>query len=83
MKEAVALVVTFAFHYLELHRLEANVQPDNHRSKKLIEKLGFRHEGFSPRYLYIDNLWRDHERYAITEEEWHLCDLGYHLQVLF
>ncbi len=70
MKQAMSLVITQAFDTHDLHRLEANIQPDNRPSIKLVQSLGFRHEGYSPRYLFIDNQWRDHERYAITTEDW-------------
>ena len=70
MKQAVSLVISEAFNQLHLHRLEANIQPDNVASIALVKSLGFRNEGFSPRYLKIADEWRDHERYAITLEEW-------------
>ncbi len=63
-------VITVAFTELNLHRLEANIQPENRASIRLVTKLGFRLEGFSPRYLHINGAWRDHQRYAITAEEW-------------
>jgi ribosomal-protein-alanine N-acetyltransferase len=63
-------VLRDAFTVHRLHRLEANIQPRNARSRRLVEGLGFRREGFSPRYLKIGGRWRDHERWAITREDW-------------
>ncbi|HUP40319.1 MAG TPA: GNAT family protein [Vicinamibacterales bacterium] len=70
MKDGLAEVVTHAFTMLKLHRLEANIQPRNLRSKALVKKLGFRREGLSRRYLKINGRWRDHERWAILAEDW-------------
>jgi len=70
MSEAVSLAVTHAFRELGLHRLEANIQPGNAPSRALAERLGFRQEGYSPRYLRIGGEWRDHERWAILSEDW-------------
>jgi ribosomal-protein-alanine N-acetyltransferase len=70
MGEAVGLVVAHAFGELGLHRVEANIQPGNEPSRALVKRLGFRQEGYSPRYLKIDGDWRDHERWAVLSEEW-------------
>lgn len=69
MRAGMALVVTQAFRRRRLHRLEANIQPDNERSIALMKGLGFRLEGRSPRYLKIVGRWRDHERWALTAED--------------
>lgn len=70
MREGLALALNHAFASLRLHRLEANIQPANTASIRLVESLGFHREGFSPRYLKIGGRWRDHERWAILREEW-------------
>ncbi|HEY6125306.1 MAG TPA: GNAT family protein [Steroidobacteraceae bacterium] len=59
-------VVRLAFTELGLHRLEANIQPENAPSIALVKACGFRKEGYSPRYLKIRGRWRDHERWAIV-----------------
>ena len=70
MTEGLALALRWAFGPLHLHRVEANIQPDNEASRALVHRLGFRREGFSPRYLKIAGRWRDHERWALVAEDW-------------
>jgi ribosomal-protein-alanine N-acetyltransferase len=69
MKEAMKLVTQYAFAEMKLHRLEANIQPANTASIALVQRCGFRKEGFSPRYLKILDEWRDHERWALLADE--------------
>lgn len=70
LRAGVAEALTTAFGELALHRVEANVQPDNLPSRTLIESVGFRREGYSPKYLKIDGEWKDHERWALLAEDW-------------
>lgn len=70
MRAGLELVCDQAFGAMALHRLEANIQPGNGPSIALARGAGFRLEGYSPRYLLIGGRWRDHERYALTAEEW-------------
>lgn len=68
MKEGLRQCIELAFGELGLHRLEANIQPGNERSIRLVESLGFECEGYSPRYLMIHGKWRDHERWALLAD---------------
>jgi ribosomal-protein-alanine N-acetyltransferase len=69
MGEALALFLERSFGELELHRVEANVLPDNTASLALVRRAGFRREGLSPRYLKIAGRWQDHERWALLAED--------------
>ncbi|MFJ3205192.1 GNAT family N-acetyltransferase [Streptomyces sp. NPDC086989] len=66
MAEGLTVALRHAFGDLRLHRLEANIQPGNRASLALVQRLGFRYEGISHAYLYIDGAWRDHERWSLT-----------------
>jgi ribosomal-protein-alanine N-acetyltransferase len=70
MTEAVRLALRHAFEVLRLHRVEANIQPQNRRSIALARRCGFKKEGLSPRYLKIGGRWRDHQRWALLAESW-------------
>ncbi len=76
MTDGLQLVLREAFGPIGLHRVEANVQPDNVRSIALVERLGFRREGYSPRYLKIGGRWRDHVRFAILAEDFFTAETG-------
>lgn len=68
--EGVRLALARAFGALRLHRVEANVMPTNHASLALVRRVGFREEGYSPKYLQIAGRWEDHTRWAITIDDW-------------
>lgn len=67
--EALRLVVRHAFDSMALHRLEANIRPENAASIALVTRAGFRREGYSPRFLKIAGDWRDHERWALLADD--------------
>jgi [ribosomal protein S5]-alanine N-acetyltransferase len=52
-----------------LHRVQANIIPQNAPSLRLAEKVGFRREGFARAYLHIAGEWRDHVMFAKVAEE--------------
>ena len=66
MHEALQAVVTHAFSpAMNLHRIQANVRPENTRSAAVLQRLGFEEEGLARAYLYIDGAWRDHRLFAL------------------
>ena len=66
---ALAMAVDHCFMVVGLHRVEASIRPENHASRRVVEKLGFREEGIRRRHLHIDGAWRDHLCYALSVED--------------
>jgi ribosomal-protein-alanine N-acetyltransferase len=58
--EAIQKGIDIVFNELGLHRIEANILPENKRSLRVVEKLGFYNEGLAYKYLKINGKWEDH-----------------------
>ncbi len=69
MTEAVRGAVRFAFSDLALHRVEAACLPNNEPSRRLLERVGFQHEGLARAYLKINGSWADHLLYAVLSTD--------------
>ena len=70
MGAGLPLLLRRAFGPLALHRVEANIQPQNAPSIALVRGAGFRNEGLARRYLKIAGRWRDHEHWVLLAEDW-------------
>lgn len=70
MTEAVATVLPFVFGTLGLHRVHAAFLPVNDASRRVLEKNGFREEGYAENYLQIDGRWADHVMFGLTRESY-------------
>lgn len=66
---ALALAADHLFGTLGLHRLEVAIRPENAKSLRVVEKLGFRYEGSRPAYMHVDGAWRDHLMFAVHCDE--------------
>ena len=69
MTRAVQAVIPFSFDALRLHRREAACIPSNAASVSLLEKTGFKREGYAREYLCIDGVWQDHLLYARLKQD--------------
>lgn len=70
MSRAVEALKPFVFDVESLHRIEAACLPSNARSIRLLEKSGFRREGYLRNYLKIAGAWEDHYIYSLLAEDW-------------
>ncbi len=60
MQEALSCLISVIAKEMNLHRIEAYVQPDNMPSIRLLSKLGFMEEGYLQKYAEIQGQWADH-----------------------
>lgn len=69
MTRAVRAACVYAFEKRGFHRIEAACLPTNEPSKRLLERVGFKQEGYARSYLNINGQWRDHLLYALLETD--------------
>jgi ribosomal-protein-alanine N-acetyltransferase len=74
MTEALDRAIQYMFDDLNLHRIMANYLPDNARSARVLEKLGFVIEGRAQKYLFINGEWREHVLTSLTNDNWRQSD---------
>lgn len=70
MHEAMATVLTFGFTELALHRIEAQIDMQNARSKGLLLKLGFTYEGNLRQRFYFRGRFEDEYYFGLLKDEW-------------
>jgi ribosomal-protein-alanine N-acetyltransferase len=70
MTEAMSAILAYAFAEPGLHRVEAVVDDVNERSKGLLRKLGFTHEGtLRQRFFWRNRFWDEHY-FGLLRDEW-------------
>jgi len=70
MGEAMAAVLDFGFHTLHLHSVEANVNPGNTASIRLLERQGFVREAYFRENYYFRGQFLDSAIYSLLASEW-------------
>ncbi len=68
--EAVSCLLEYLFEGLKVHRVRANIDPNNRASARLLERLGLRLEGHFIKSLWYKGRWADEDWFAILDLEW-------------
>lgn len=74
MREVLSALLRFAFVHLDLHRVEADVDPRNDRSIHVLERAGFTREGYLRERYYLSDEWQDALYYGMLQSEWKLLE---------
>lgn len=73
-REAVSVVLDWAFRTLHLHRIEADIDPRNDGSRRILERLGFVSEGLLRERFFIGEDATDSEIFGLLAEDWRRVD---------
>ena len=69
-REALTLMLDWALPTLGLHRVEADVDPRNDGSRRLLLRLGFRSEGVLRERYFVGDEVSDTELFGLLASEW-------------
>ena len=70
MTRALKMAVNYMFNIQNIHRIMAGYMPRNQRSEAVLNRLGFKQEGFAEDYLLIDGRWEDHNLTSLINPNW-------------
>ncbi|AXN30163.1 MULTISPECIES: ribosomal protein S5-alanine N-acetyltransferase [Vibrio] len=70
MTRALKMAVNYMFGIQNIHRIMAGYMPRNQRSEAVLNRLGFKREGFAEDYLLIDGRWEDHNLTSLINPNW-------------
>jgi RimJ/RimL family protein N-acetyltransferase len=70
LAEALPALLSFAFETLGLHRVEADVDPRNAPSLRLLERAGFQREGYLRERYHMAGEVQDALFYGLLRREW-------------
>jgi RimJ/RimL family protein N-acetyltransferase len=70
MPEALAALIGYGFQTLELHRIEADIHPDNVASGRILEGLHFRQEGHLRERWFVGGEISDSLIYGLLRSDW-------------
>ncbi|MNI85309.1 putative ribosomal N-acetyltransferase YdaF [compost metagenome] len=70
MTEVLQEIMRFGYEDLGLNRIEAFIDPDNIRSRYLLEKTGFYEEGYLKDYFFEKNQFVDAVIFALLKKEY-------------
>ena len=70
VSEVLPLVFSFAFDTLGLHRIEADIDPSNERSIRLVERFGFQREGYLRERYHVGDVIQDALIYGLLRCDW-------------
>ena len=72
MQETLKAVLDYAFTVLNLHRIEADVDPRNDASVRTLERLGFQREGYLRERWQVNGEIQDAFFYGLLRPDWEL-----------
>lgn len=70
MRETLRAVLDYAFSVLDLHRIEADVDPRNTASVRTLERLGFQREGYLRERWQVNGEIQDALFYGLLRPDW-------------
>jgi [ribosomal protein S5]-alanine N-acetyltransferase len=70
MSEAIQATLRFAFEQMNAHTVEADINPENSASAKILLRNGFKREGAFKENIFFEGVFYDSEVYSLLKSDW-------------